>query len=111
AQYNRYGADSPFLRALPNDKLTALTLDDLHGLIKSLLTYRHAITYTGSSPMDQVEAILKQRPSSGEPLKPRTPYNFLSVAAPGGQSARSPGRVHGFVRRSADVTRALSRDP
>ena len=83
AQYNRYGADSPFLRALPNDKLTALTLDDLHGLIKSLLTYRHAITYTGSSPMDQVEAILKQRPSSGEPLKPTPPYKFLRVAAPG----------------------------
>ncbi|PYK57253.1 MAG: hypothetical protein DME21_17755 [Verrucomicrobia bacterium] len=83
AQYNRYGADSPFLRALPNDKLTALTLDDLHGLIKSLLTYRHAITYTGSSPMGKVEAILKQRPSSGEPLKPTPPYKFLRVAAPG----------------------------
>src|SRR5438094_8291909 len=33
--------------------------------------------------MDQVEAILKQRPSSGEPLKPTPPYKFLRVAAPG----------------------------
>src|SRR5437879_12945852 len=61
AQYNRYGADSPYLRALPNDKLSAMTLDDLHGLIKSLLMYRHTITYTGSLPLERIEAILKQK--------------------------------------------------
>src|SRR5207247_5940451 len=60
AQYNRYGTDSPFLRALPNDKLTALSMDDLHGLIKSLLTYRHTISYAGSLPFEKVQAILRQ---------------------------------------------------
>src|SRR5437660_3483295 len=59
SQYNRYGADSSFLRALPNEKLTALTLEELHSLIKSLLSYRHTITYTGSLPMAKVEEILK----------------------------------------------------
>ena len=83
AQYNRYGANSPFLRALPNDELTALTLDDLHGLIKSLLTYRHTITYTGSLPLEKVDTILQQHRGSQEPLKPPPPYKFLKVAAPG----------------------------
>src|SRR5438046_8307045 len=81
AQCNRYGADSPFLRALPNDKLTALTLDDLHGLIKSLLTYRHAITYTGSLPLEKVEMILSQHTHPEQPLKPTPPYKFLKIAA------------------------------
>src|SRR5438128_6380509 len=67
AQYNRYGADSSFLRALPNEKLTALTQEELHGLIKSLLSYRHTITYTGSLPMAKVEEILKHHPASSEP--------------------------------------------
>src|SRR5205814_3813404 len=83
AQYNRYGGASPYLRALPNDQLNALTMDDLHGLIKSLLTYQHTITYTGSLPVEQVEAILKQRAGGREPLKPPPAYQFLKVAAPG----------------------------
>ena len=83
AQYNRYGADSLFLRALPNDKLSALTLDDLHGLIKSLLTYRHTIAYTGSLPLQKVEATLKPHLASQGPLKPTPPYKFLKTAAPG----------------------------
>ena len=84
AQYNRYGADSPYLRALPNDKLAALTLDDLHGLIKSLLTYQHAIAYTGSLPLEKVVAILKSRLDPQEALKPAPAYRFLKVAAPAG---------------------------
>ena len=83
SQYNRYGTDSSFLRALPNDKLTELTMDDLHGLIKSLLRYRHAVAYTGSLPLEKVQAVLKQGLNSGEPLKPAPPYRFLKVAAPG----------------------------
>src|SRR5437016_7178910 len=82
AQYNRYGTDSPYLRALPNDKLTALTLDDLHGLIKSLLTYRHTITYTGSLPLEKVERILSQHNHPEQPLKPTPPYKFLKIAGP-----------------------------
>ncbi|PYM13366.1 MAG: hypothetical protein DME18_09200, partial [Verrucomicrobia bacterium] len=65
------------------DKLTELTMDDLHGLIKSLLRYRHAVAYTGSLPLEKVQAVLKQGLNSGEPLKPAPPYRFLKVAAPG----------------------------
>jgi predicted Zn-dependent peptidase len=82
-QFNRYGKDSPFRRALPNDKVSALTMDELHGLIKSLLTYRHTITYTGSLPLAKVQEILKQHHAVSEPLKATPPYQFLKVAAPG----------------------------
>jgi len=82
-QFNRYGKDSPFLRALPNDKVSALTMGELHGLIKSLLTYRHTITYTGSLPLAKVQEILKQRHPVTERLKAPPPYQFLKVAAPG----------------------------
>src|SRR5437867_1548757 len=82
AQYNRYGTNSPFLRALPNDKLTALTMDDLHGLIKSLLTYRQTISYAGSLPFEKVQAILRQDHAVAEPLKTTPPYKFLKVLAP-----------------------------
>jgi predicted Zn-dependent peptidase len=82
AQYNRYGTDSPFLRSLPNDKLNALTMDDLHGLIKSLLTYRHTITYTGSLPLEKVQAHLREHPAAATSLKTPPPYKFLKVLAP-----------------------------
>ena len=82
-QFNRYGKDSPFLRALPNEKISALTMEELHGLIKSLLTYRHVITYTGSLPIDKVEAVLKKHPAAQEPAKPAPPYKFLKAASPG----------------------------
>src|ERR1041385_1253094 len=47
-QYNRYGAKSPYLRALPNEAVEKLSADELHNLIKSLLRYKHTISYTGS---------------------------------------------------------------
>ena len=82
AQYNRYGADSPFLRSLPNDKLNALTMEDLHGLIKSLMTYRHTISYTGSLPLEKVQATIREHHASTEALKTTPPYKFLKVLAP-----------------------------
>src|SRR5437867_535299 len=82
AQYNRYGTNSPFLRALPNDKLTALTMDDLHGLIKSLLTYRQTISYAGSLPLEKVQAILREHHAAAEPLKTPPAYKFLKVFSP-----------------------------
>lgn len=80
SQFNRYGTNSAYLRALPNDRISALTLDDLQGLLRSLLTYRHTVTYTGSLPLDRIQAIVKQ--SADGPLKPAPPYRFLKVAAP-----------------------------
>jgi predicted Zn-dependent peptidase len=82
SQFNRYGTDSPFLRALPNDKLTALTMDDLHGLIKSLLAYRHTISYAGSWSPEKVLAVLREHRVPAEPLKPPPPYKFLKIVSP-----------------------------
>jgi zinc protease len=81
-QYSRYKTDSPFLRALPNEKLSALSMEELHGLIKDLLKYRHTITYTGSLPLEKVRVLLKKDRQIAEPLKEPPPYKFLKIAAP-----------------------------
>jgi len=80
-QYNRYGSDSPFLKALPNDGIEKLSMPELQDLIKSLLHYRHAVTYIGSLPLKQVHAIVRQHPVTG-PLQEPPAYKFLKVAAP-----------------------------
>jgi predicted Zn-dependent peptidase len=82
AQYNRYGTNSPFLRALPNEALSGLTLEELHGLIRNLLTYHHTILYTGSLPLETVQAVLKEHHAGPERLQAPPPYQFLTVAAP-----------------------------
>ncbi|TMP99430.1 MAG: insulinase family protein [Verrucomicrobia bacterium] len=51
-------------------------------MIKSLLTYRHTITYTGSLPLEKVERILSQHNHPEQPLKPTPPYKFLKIAGP-----------------------------
>jgi len=81
ARYNRYGTNSPYLQALPNEALAKLTQTELLDLIKSLLHYRHVVTYTGSLPLEQVRAIVQQQPVAG-PLAEPPPYKFLPVAAP-----------------------------
>ena len=80
-QYNRYGNDSPFLKRLSNDGIEKLTLSELQDLIKSLLRYRHVVTYTGSRPLKQVRAMIQQDGVAG-PLQEPPPYQFLKVAAP-----------------------------
>jgi len=67
---------------LPNDALTKLTMAELQGLIKSLLTYQHTILYTGSWPLEKVQLILKEHRKVTDPLKTPPPYKFLRVAAP-----------------------------
>ena len=81
SRYNRYGKDSPYLRELPNDALEKLPLDELQNLIKSLLHYRHVVTYAGSLPLKQVRAVVEQHSVAG-PLQEPPPYKFLTVAAP-----------------------------
>src|SRR5947207_12544376 len=55
---------------------------DLHGLIKSLLAYRHTISYAGSLPPEKVLAILGEHHAAAEPLKPPPPYKFLKIVSP-----------------------------
>lgn len=80
-QYNRYGSNSPFLKRLSNDGIEKLSMSELHDLIKSLLRYRHVVTYTGSRPLKQVREIVQQHSVTG-PLQEPPPCQFLKVAAP-----------------------------
>jgi predicted Zn-dependent peptidase len=80
-QYNRYGSDSLFLKRLSNDGIEKLSMSELHDLVKSLLRYRHVVTYTGSLPLKQVREIVRQHSVTG-PLQEPPPYQFLKVAAP-----------------------------
>jgi predicted Zn-dependent peptidase len=55
-------------------------MEDLHGLIKSLLTYRHAITYAGSLPLEKAQTILREH--LGDPRKHPPPYRLIKIDAP-----------------------------
>jgi len=81
ARYNRYGKESPYLQALPNDAVEKLSMTELQDLIASLLRYRHTVAYTGSLPLKQVQAVVRQHSAAG-PLQEPPPYKFLKVAAP-----------------------------
>ena len=80
--YNRYGKDSYFLRMLPEAELNALTVEELHALVRGLLGYKHTLTYTGSLPLEDVLAILKKHhPAQGD-LKNPPAYRFLKARTP-----------------------------
>jgi predicted Zn-dependent peptidase len=95
-QYNRYGGEAPFLKALPNDAVEKLSLSELQDLIKSLLHYRHTVTYTGSLPLQKVRAIVGQHPVTG-PLQEPPPYKFLKIAEPAGS------RIYFFNKEMAQA--------
>jgi predicted Zn-dependent peptidase len=96
ARYNRYGTESPYLRALPNDAVEKLSMTELQDLIKSLLHCRHVVTYTGSLPLKQVCAIVQQHSLAG-PLQEPPPYKFLKAAAP------AENRVYLFNKEQAQA--------
>ena len=95
-QFNRYGAEAPFLKALPNDAIEKLSTAELHDLIKNLLHYRHVVTYTGSLPPGKVREIVRQHSVAG-PLQEPPPYKFLQVAAP------AESRVYFFNKEQAQA--------
>jgi predicted Zn-dependent peptidase len=94
--FNRYGAESPFLTMLPNEDLKKLTADELFDLIKSLLHYRHVVTYAGSLPLSRVRTIVEEHPVPG-PLREPPPYRFLKVATP------AANRVYLFNKEQAQA--------
>lgn len=75
--YNRYGAESSFLRRLPSDQLQALSGDELLALITGLLDYKHVMTYTGSLPLEEVQRVLAKLHPLKDNLKDPPPYRFL----------------------------------
>jgi predicted Zn-dependent peptidase len=75
-RYNRYGAESSFLRMLTTEEVNALTVEELQSVIKGLLGYKQTISYTGSLPLDEVKAILAKHYTIDAPLKDTPPYHF-----------------------------------
>ncbi len=82
ALFNRYGVNSPYLKALPNAAVQAMTIDQLHGLTRGLLNYPLTVTYTGSLPLKQVRQRLEQRLGREVAVQAAPPYVFLQAAAP-----------------------------
>ena len=80
--YNRYGKDSRYLRLLPSKAVQKLTTNELHGVIKGLLNYKHTISYTGSLSLDEVLAFLKEHPPVSDVLQEPPPYHFLKLRPP-----------------------------
>ncbi len=81
-QHNRFGDESVFLRMLPDAAIQELTVDELHGVIKNLLGYKHTVSYVGTQSLEDVQAVLtKYAPVSSELADP-PPYRFLTARRP-----------------------------
>ncbi|NUM55711.1 MAG: insulinase family protein [Candidatus Hydrogenedentes bacterium] len=81
-QFHRYGPDSSFLRMMPGDQVKQLTSEELFGLTKGLLEYKHAVSYVGSLPRERViELIRKYHPINGA-LKDVPPYRVKQMRQP-----------------------------
>lgn len=74
--YNRYGEDSPMLKAMTSDQIRAVQLDELLSLVSSLVEYEHTISYTGSMSVEEVTDILNQHHMAGDNLRTPPPYQY-----------------------------------
>ncbi|MDO8909849.1 MAG: insulinase family protein [Pseudohongiella sp.] len=77
--YNRYGDQSPMLRALGSDAIRAVELDQILTLISSLQNYKHTLTYTGSMTPQQVTEILNRHHQVGADLRDPPPFRFRTA--------------------------------
>lgn len=82
SQYNRFGAESSFLRRLSSAELETLSADELLDVIRGLLGYKHVITYTGSLPLEDVQRVLAKLHPLPDDLKDPPPYKFLRAREP-----------------------------
>ncbi|MDT8428873.1 MAG: insulinase family protein [Pseudomonadales bacterium] len=74
--YNRYGEESPMLRALSSAQIKAATVAELLALTKSLPDYKHSLSYTGSLPLEEVLAILRTHHRVDPELRDPPPYRY-----------------------------------
>jgi predicted Zn-dependent peptidase len=74
--YNRYGDESPMLRALSSDQIRSIELDELLSLISSLQRYKHSISYSGSMPLERLTSILGRHHQVTAELIDPPPYRF-----------------------------------
>ena len=80
--YNRHGKDSRYLQLLPSEAVQKLTVDELHEVIRGLLSYKHTISYTGSIPLDEIQSTLKMHHPIEGALATPPPYYFLKTRVP-----------------------------
>jgi predicted Zn-dependent peptidase len=81
-QFNRNGEDSVYLRMLSTETLQALNVDQLHKVTKNLLGYKYAVAYTGSLPLEEVQALLEKHHPLDAPLLDPPPYRSLKARSP-----------------------------
>lgn len=74
--YNRYGEESPMLKAMTSEQIQAVALDELLELVSSLTEYEHTISYTGSMSVDELTGILNEHHMAGEDLRTPPPYQY-----------------------------------
>jgi predicted Zn-dependent peptidase len=77
--FNRYGAESPMLEALTSAEISATALDELLNLPGELLNYQHTIAYTGSLPLEELTAILREYHPVSADLREPPPYRFRTA--------------------------------
>ncbi|MCC6699367.1 MAG: insulinase family protein [Candidatus Hydrogenedentes bacterium] len=78
-EFNRYGEDSAYRRMLPTEAVKKLSIEELHGIIKSLLRYKHTVQYTGSLPLERVKEVIRKQYPVSAPLKDTPPYHRKTV--------------------------------
>ena len=81
-QFNRLGENSYYRRVPSNEQLQQLKREELHELIKSLLSYEQTLSYTGSLPLEKVLAQLEQHYVLPETLRQPPPYQPLEIREP-----------------------------
>ena len=57
-------------------------MDELHEVIRGLLSYQHTISYTGSIPLDEIQSTLKMHHPIDGTLRTPPPYHFLKTRVP-----------------------------
>ncbi|MCC6488658.1 MAG: insulinase family protein [Candidatus Hydrogenedentes bacterium] len=57
-------------------------MEELHGITKSLLRYKHTVQYTGSLPLDRVKEVIRRQYPVAAPLKDTPPYHRKNVRRP-----------------------------
>lgn len=77
--YNRYGNESPMLRAMSSDAIRAVEVDQILALISGLQNYKFALSYTGSMTPDQVQEILRRHHPARADLMDPPPYRFRTA--------------------------------
>ena len=82
-RFNRHGDMSEYRRVLSNEELESVTAAELHRLVRSLLSYRHSVSYAGSLTIDEVQGLLEQHYHLGdEPLGEPAPFRPIATRRP-----------------------------